>query len=84
MDYNEQEEKIFQESYGARAVGYKFNPAGLLAVDVMKRNFAEIINDLAQTRTDASDPEVKRMCSVAITEAQTSQMWAVKALTWGS
>lgn len=28
------------------------------------------------------DPEVKRMASVAITEAQTAQMWAVKAITW--
>ena len=30
----------------------------------------------------ATDPEVKRMISVAITELQTSQMWAVKAVTW--
>ena len=26
--------------------------------------------------------EVKRLCSVAITEAQGAQMWAVKAITW--
>jgi len=23
-----------------------------------------------------------RLCSIAITEAQTAQMWAVKAVTW--
>ena len=27
-------------------------------------------------------PEVSRMLSVAITDAQTAQMWAVKAVTW--
>jgi len=26
--------------------------------------------------------ETKRLCSVAITELQTAQMWVVKALTW--
>jgi hypothetical protein len=30
----------------------------------------------------AVDPEIKRMYSIAITEAQTAQMWAVKAATW--
>ena len=77
------EYKELVESYGGKAVGQSFTPTNLLAVQVMKTNFAEIINDLDQTRADATDPEVKRMCSVAITEAQTAQMWAVKALTWG-
>jgi hypothetical protein len=31
-----------------------------------------------------ANPEVKRMASVAITELQTAQMWAVKAITWQS
>jgi hypothetical protein len=34
-------------------------------------------------RLQSDDPEVKRMASVAITEAQTAQMWAIKAITWG-
>jgi len=33
-------------------------------------------------RERSDNPEIKRMCSVAITEAQSSQMWTVKALTW--
>jgi len=37
------------------------------------------MNDLRSTTTSG---EVKRLCSVAITEAQTAQMWAVKAITW--
>jgi hypothetical protein len=33
-------------------------------------------------RNSSDNPDVKRMASVAITEAQTAQMWAVKAITW--
>lgn len=80
---DDQEYKDLVESYGGKAVGLTFNPSNLLAVQVVKTAYAEIINDLDQTRTDATDSEVKRLCSVAITEAQTAQMWAVKALTWG-
>lgn len=78
----DQERKELVESYGGKAVGLTFNPSNLLAVDVIKTDFAEIINDLDQTRTDATDGEVKRMCALAITHAQEAQMWAVKALTW--
>lgn len=37
------------------------------------------MNDL---RNSTLDGDVKRMASEAITNAQTAQMWAVKALTW--
>jgi hypothetical protein len=33
-------------------------------------------------RTETDNPEVKRMLSLAITDAQTAQMWTVKAMTW--
>lgn len=87
MDANEraeQEYKELVESFGGKAVGLSFNPSNLLAVQVIKTNCAELINELNQSRTDATDGEVKRMLSVAITELQTAQMWAVKALTWNS
>ena len=80
--YTELEEKEFLESYGYKAVGGNFNPSDLVAVAVIKRGVAELINDIDQTRKDAEDPEVKRMCSLAITHLQEGQMWAVKALTW--
>lgn len=80
--YLEQERQELVESYGGKAVGLTFNPSNLVAVDVMKTRFATIIDDLNTTREDATDPEVKRLCSIAITEAQAAQMWAVKALTW--
>jgi phosphoribosylcarboxyaminoimidazole (NCAIR) mutase len=35
-----------------------------------------------ELRTTTQSPEVVRMACVAITEAQTAQMWAVKAITW--
>lgn len=79
----DQERKEFVESYGGQAVGLTFNPRGLVVVDVLKSQYAEIINDLHQTREETGDPEVKRLCSIAITEAQAAQMWAVKAKTWG-
>jgi hypothetical protein len=33
-------------------------------------------------REKTSSQEVKRMCSIAITELQTAQMWSVKSITW--
>ncbi len=72
-----------EPTYGMKAVGLTFNPSGLLSVAVLKQGYANIIDDLHQTRVDSEDPEVKRLCSIAITEAQGAQMWAVKAATWG-
>lgn len=70
-------------TYGERAVGINFNPSDRTSVNSIKRDFADIIDYLNQRREDATDPEVKRLCSIAITEAQGAQMWAVKAVTWG-
>lgn len=74
--------KELVDSFGGKAVGLHFNPSGKLAVQVIKIDCAELINEINQTKTDATDPEVKRMCSLAITHLQEAQMWAVKALTW--
>jgi len=51
-------------------------------VNDLKAAYALVIDRANFIRENTTDPEVKRMCSVAITEAQTSQMWAVKAATW--
>lgn len=69
-------------TFGEKAAGVSFNPGGLPAVNAIKRQFADLIDDLNNRRDAATSPEVKRMLSVAITEAQTAQMWAVKAVTW--
>ena len=51
-------------------------------VENCKVSFAQIIDNLDTLRKNSESSEVKRMCSIAITEAQTSQMWSVKAITW--
>lgn len=69
-------------SFGERAVGLSFNPSQDPSVYQCKTQFAALIDQLDTRRHTSADPEVKRLCSVAITEAQGAQMWAVKALTW--
>jgi hypothetical protein len=69
-------------TYGEKAVGITFNPSGDPAVQACKAAFAIAINQMNDLRNSTEDAEVKRMASVAITEAQTAQMWAVKAITW--
>jgi hypothetical protein len=50
---------------------------------VLKQSCADFIDLCNESRNLTDDPEVKRMFSIAITEAQNAQMWAVKASTWG-
>lgn len=69
-------------TFGEKAVGVTFNPSGDSAVNTIKQMFAEVIDEMNKLRGQTSDGEVKRMLSVAITESQTAQMWAVKAITW--
>jgi hypothetical protein len=71
-----------QLTFGQKAVGMTFNPGGHVQVNEIKRICAEFVDYLNDVRANSVDPEVKRMASVAITEAQTAQMWAVKAVTW--
>jgi hypothetical protein len=68
-------------TFGERACGVSFNPGGREDVDLIKRKFAEVVDMLNEHRIDAN-PEIGRMLSIAITETQTAQMWAVKAITW--
>lgn len=71
-------------TFGEKAVGVSFNPGGDVRVDNIKRQSAALIDGLNHERNVATDSEVKRMLSVAITELQTAQMWAVKAVTWSN
>lgn len=71
-----------EQTFGQRAVGLSFNPSGDDKVAKIKRAYADLIDVLDAERGETHDSEVKRMLSVAITEAQTSQMWAVKGVTW--
>lgn len=69
-------------SYGGKAAGVSFNPSQDPHVKEIKGRSAWLIDLFNDLRNNTEDPEVKRMLSVAITELQTAQMWAVKAVTW--
>jgi hypothetical protein len=69
-------------TFGEKACGVSFNPGGLENVAQIKSDFAAIVDKMNYTREASNNSEVKRMLSIAITEAQTAQMWAVKAVTW--
>lgn len=72
-------------TFGEKAVGLSFNPSGDDAVAQCKKEFAAAIDRMDTLREKAkinAQMEIVQMCSIAITEAQTAQMWAVKALTW--
>ena len=70
------------QTFGQKAVGLSFNPSNDDEVARCKLIFAQAIDQLDSLRRTSENPEVKRLASVAITEAQGAQMWAVKAITW--
>ncbi len=74
--------KMSEQTFGEKAVGLSFNPSGDDAVAQCKREFAQAIDRMHALRETSDNPDVKRMASVAITDAQAAQMWAVKAITW--
>lgn len=69
-------------TYGEKAVGLTFNPSNDPLVQGVKEQFAAIIDGLHNQREATDNGEKKRQLSLAITAAQESQMWAVKAITW--
>lgn len=70
-------------TYGEKAVGLSFNPSGDEKVNQLKQQYAQIIDGLDMARDNVrGQPEAVRLFSIAITEAQSAQMWAVKAVTW--
>jgi hypothetical protein len=72
-----------QLTFGEKAVGISFNPGNNEKVETIKRHYANTIDYLTSERSNvAPGSEQYRMLSVAITESQTAQMWAVKAVTW--
>ena len=69
-------------TFGEKAVGLTFDPDGDIVVEAVKEAYSHVIDALNSLREGNESPEIKRMLSIAITDAQTSQMWAVKAITW--
>lgn len=75
MDYREL-------TFGEKAVGITFNPSGDENVNEVKKLYASIIDLVNNLACDVPQSEKLRLIKIAITEAQTAQMWAVKAITW--
>ena len=73
---------VNEQTYGQKAVGINFNPSNDDAIYICKKRYADLIDEMNDLRAISDSGEQKRLCSVAITELQTSQMWSVKALTW--
>jgi hypothetical protein len=70
-----------EPSFGESAVGRSFNPSGNSRVDRLKTLYAEII-DICNVCRGEGDAAAGRHWSIAITDAETAQMRAVKAATW--
>jgi len=68
-------------TYGQQAVGLDFNPSADPNVQKVKELYAQIIDLMVGQITENSSEKV-RLYKIAITEAQTAQMWAVKAITY--
>jgi hypothetical protein len=69
-------------TYGQKAVGLTFNPGGDETVHKIKQLYADIIDTVNALPCENAPSEKMRLIKIAITEAQTAQMWAVKAATW--
>lgn len=71
-------------TFGEKAVGLSFNPSNDPVVQDLKERYAGIIDELNNRRVGSDDPGQIRHLSAAITDAETAQMRAVKAVTWKS
>lgn len=68
-------------TFGQKAVGVNFNPSQDPDVQAIKKIFADAIDKMNELRGTERN-ERARLLSVAITETQGAQMWAVKGITW--
>lgn len=69
------------QTYGERAVRLPVAPVHNSLNYSIRKLYADILDVLDHERLNATTPEAKRAYSVAITETEAAQMWAIKALT---
>lgn len=89
---NEEKSQLENKTYGKDSVSW--NPKGYEnpQTELLKSKYAEIIDILNETRFEIQNKQIGeiddgeriRLLSIAITEAQGAQMWAVKAVTWST
>lgn len=71
-----------QLSLGERSVGLSLENNLNDSVTIIKRIYAAAIDQTASIALQSDDPEIRRLCTVAITETQAACMWAIKTITW--
>ena len=69
-------------TFGQKAVKPNGDSTTQDAVDRCRQGFADLIDQMNNLRIASSSQDQKRHASVAITELETAQMRAVKAITW--
>lgn len=83
METKQSEKEKENLSFGEKAVGLRFNPSNNDSVGQCKKGFADLIDQMNNFRNqEGISPDAKRHASVAITEMESAQMRAVKALSW--
>ena len=75
-------EAAVQEEIKPTVLGPTLSDLEAKRVRAAKETFDNTIQYLKALRDSQHDAEVQRMFSVAITNAETAYMWAVKAITW--
>lgn len=68
-------------TFGEKAVGLTFNPSSDPNVQKVKELYAEIIDLMVNLSVPTTNTGAD-LLTESIHQAQTAQMWAVKAITW--
>jgi hypothetical protein len=71
-----------EQTLGQKLVGLSFNPSGDETVNKVKTLCAEVIDLLDKQALESPEGLKNKICSDAIQQMITAQMWAVKAVTW--
>ena len=71
-----------ETTLGKRLVGFDFNPDGNPDVWQIKKAFAEMIDRMLAVQKLTKDPVLSQLCTEAIRNCITAQMWCVKVETF--
>lgn len=67
---------------GVMDEGFEYTAENDPVVEHLRQLFAKVVQEMEELRRLSGAGELQRACSVAITQAETAEMWAVRAATW--
>jgi hypothetical protein len=70
-----------EKTLGEQRVRTDFNASNSDAVAELNNDHARLIDKVKAISDATTDNEVKRLCSLAMTDLESAAMWAVKAAT---